>query len=108
MRLVRTLAVLVLTLSACDTAVTTTDLADEVIHVSSAFHLAGYPRVIGTLWTIDDDAAVTIADLVYAELTAGQPDADRAAEALHHAVIRVRRDHPDRPSLWASHLHIGT
>jgi tetratricopeptide (TPR) repeat protein len=95
-------------LSACDTAVTTTDLADEVIHISSAFHLAGYPRVIGTLWTIDDDAAVAIADGVYTALTTGQPDADRAAQALHDAIAFMRQTHPDQPSLWASHIHIGT
>lgn len=94
-------------LLACDTAVPDVGLVDEVIHIASAFHLAGYARVIGTLWTVDDEAAVTIADLVYADLTAGQPNAQRAALALHHAVTRMRRDHPDQPYRWASHMHIG-
>ncbi|MEU1752659.1 CHAT domain-containing protein [Micromonospora matsumotoense] len=94
-------------LSACDTAVTTTDLADEVIHVASAFHLAGYPRVIGTLWQVRDDAAATIAHDVYATLTAGRPDPRRAARALRQAVTRLRDEHPDRPSRWASHVHLG-
>ncbi|MEV5819108.1 CHAT domain-containing protein [Micromonospora haikouensis] len=94
-------------LSACDTAVTTTDLADEVIHIASAFHLAGYPRVIGTLWNVRDDAAASIAHDVYAALTAGRADPSRAARALRQAVARLRDEHPDRPSRWASHVHLG-
>lgn len=94
-------------LSACDTAVTSTDLADEVIHIASAFHLAGYPRVIGTLWNVRDDAAATIAHDVYATLSAGRPDPSRAARALHQAVTRLRDEQPDRPSRWASHVHLG-
>lgn len=94
-------------LSACDTAVPDAGLVDEAIHIASAFHLAGYARVIGTLWTVDDETAATIADLVYADLTTGQPNAERAALALHHAVTRMRRDHPDQPYRWASHMHIG-
>lgn len=94
-------------LSACHTAVTATDLADEVIHIASAFHMAGYPHVIGTLWAIDDTTATTIAELVYAELTDGHPDPNRAPTALHNAITRIRESHPHQPSLWASHVHIG-
>lgn len=94
-------------LSACHTAVSATDLADEVIHIASAFHMAGYPHVIGTLWAIDDAVAAMIAELVYAELTSGHPDPDRAPTALHNAVTHTRKHHPHHPSLWASHIHIG-
>jgi len=44
-------------LSACDTAVTAPRLADESLHITAAFHLAGYRNVIGTLWPINDQAA---------------------------------------------------
>jgi len=37
-------------LSACSTAVTGPELADESVHIVSAFQLAGYQHVIGTLW----------------------------------------------------------
>jgi CHAT domain-containing protein len=94
-------------LSACHTAVTATDLADEVIHIASAFHMAGYPHVIGTLWAVDDTAATTIAELVYTELTSGHPDPHRAPTALRSAITRMRETHPHQPSLWASHIHIG-
>jgi tetratricopeptide (TPR) repeat protein len=94
-------------LSACHTAVSTTDLADEVIHIASAFHMAGYPHVIGTLWAVNDAAAATIAELVYTELTSGHPDPHRAPAALRNALTRMRENHPRQPSRWASHIHIG-
>jgi len=94
-------------LSACHTAVSAADLADEVIHIASAFHMAGFRQVIGTLWAVDDAAAATIAELVYTELTNGHPDPLRAPAALHNALTRIRENHPREPSLWASHIHIG-
>lgn len=94
-------------LSACHSAVTAADLADEVIHIASAFHMAGYPQVIGTLWAVDDTVAATIAELVYTELTSGHADPRRAPAALHNAVTRIREHHPREPSRWASHIHIG-
>ena len=94
-------------LSACRTAVPTAHLADEVIHIASAFHIAGYPHVIGTLWAVEDRAAATIAELVYDELTDDRPDPGRAPLALHNALTQARKTHPHQPSLWASHIHIG-
>jgi tetratricopeptide (TPR) repeat protein len=105
-------------LSACRTAaIDTTSLLDEAIHLTSAFQLAGYPHVIGTLWEIDDRIAVRIAKAFYEGLRSDSAalDADQAARALHEAVRRVRdgRDLPpghDRtrsPYVWAAHLHAG-
>ncbi|MEU1483092.1 CHAT domain-containing protein [Streptomyces sp. NPDC005752] len=97
-------------LSACRTAVVEDDsLADEAIHVASAFQLAGFPQVIGTLWEIDDDTAVTVAAAVYSGLLVGPDELDprRAAFALHGAVRTVRDMLPGVPSLWAGYLHSG-
>jgi hypothetical protein len=58
-------------LSACSTARTGAKLADEAIHLSSAFQLAGYRHVIATLWPIGDLPAVHIATAAYAALTIG-------------------------------------
>ena len=53
-------------LSACSTAeIKVQNLADESIHLASAYQLAGFMHVIGTLWAADDDAAVTIAGKFY-------------------------------------------
>jgi hypothetical protein len=105
-------------LSACRTAaIDTTELLDEAIHLTSAFQLAGYPHVIGTLWEIDDQIAVTIADTFYTHLRTedGTIDTSRSAWALHQAVRGVRDGHdlPGQlnraqvPFLWAAYLHAG-
>ena len=91
-------------LSACGTARGGDTLSDEVIHISSAFQLAGYPHVIGTLWPIVDDVAARIAADVYTDLPTGADPARR----LHASVRNVRDDYAgNSPLLWASHLHIG-
>lgn len=91
-------------LSACGTARGGDALSDEVIHIASAFQLAGYPHVIGTLWPIVDDVAARIATDVYAGL---DPAAD-PARLLHTAVRRVRDEYAgNSPLLWSSHLHTG-
>jgi len=96
-------------LSACHTAFGTAELIDEAIHLTSAFQLAGFPHVVGTLWEIDDSLAVDIADAFYTALTLddGTLDFSRAANALHDAVRAVRDRFPRTPSLWASYLHAG-
>ncbi|MFI7364806.1 CHAT domain-containing protein [Streptomyces sp. NPDC050149] len=100
-------------LSACRTAfMGSVDLIDEALHLTSAFQLAGFPHVIGTLWEINDEVASYVAADFYAELGAaaespGNVDTDRAAVALHRAVRRVRDQFPATPYLWAAHLHAG-
>lgn len=91
-------------LSACGTARGGDALADEVIHISSAFQLAGFPHVIGTLWPIADDVAARVAADVYLWVHRGA----EPARCLHDAVRRVRDDYAgNSPLLWASHVHVG-
>lgn len=94
-------------LSACDTARGPVRLADEAVHVTGAFHMAGYRHVIGTLWSVADQIAADVAGDVYARITAPAPDAAATAAALHHAVRTVRDRHPGRAVLWAAHVHVG-
>jgi CHAT domain/Tetratricopeptide repeat len=97
-------------LSACTTTITTLRLADESLHITGAFHLAGYRHVIGTLWPIDDGAAARIATDFYAHLTTDgttPPQPARAAQALHHATTYLRTRYPTTPTLWAAHTHTG-
>jgi len=51
-------------LSACSSAMTSGTLPDEAINLASAFQLAGYRRVIATLWSVDDDMAAKLAPLL--------------------------------------------
>ncbi len=100
-------------LSACRTAITdNVKLIDESIHLTSAFQLAGFPHVIGTLWDIEDEGAATIASDFYKRLAIGVPvpghlDTLRAAHALHEVTLALRGRFPGRPSLWAAYTHSG-
>jgi CHAT domain-containing protein len=97
-------------LSACDTTVTTALLSNEAVHLTGAFHLAGYRHVIGSLWQVGDSAARRLATDFYDRLTAGgttAPDTGRSAHALREAVRKLRARHPDTPTLWAAHHHTG-
>ncbi|MEV6478070.1 CHAT domain-containing protein [Streptomyces sp. NPDC051657] len=99
-------------LSACDTLRGRDALADEAIHITGAFHTAGFTQVIGTLWPVDDEEAAEIANHFYAKVTtdpafSSGSGAQGAAHALHEAV-RVRREqNPDTPTLWGAHVHYG-
>jgi tetratricopeptide (TPR) repeat protein len=97
-------------LSACSTSATSSELADEAVHITSAFQLAGYRNVIGTLWPADDRSAVRIAAEIYAYLTSDgthAPDTDAAAVALHRATRTLREDFPGLPTRWAAYIHTG-
>lgn len=97
-------------LSACRTAFGgSVRLADEAIHLVSAFQLAGFPHVVGTQWEISDTRAVEIADAVYSRTRneEGDFDSDRAAFALHRAVRGLRDRLPRAPFLWAAFVHAG-
>jgi len=95
-------------LSACGTARGGAELADEAIHISSAFQLAGFPHVIATLWPIADDIAVNVAHDIYNVLTI-DPSRASPAHAVHAAARRWRDEfHGNSPILWASHIHTGS
>jgi hypothetical protein len=105
-------------LSACRTAAGAEALPDEAIHLTAALQMVGYRHVIGSQWAVADRIAARVADDVYATLStgtgtatggtaAGADDPAGPARALAAALDRVRRDHPDRPELWASLVHSG-
>lgn len=91
-------------LSACDTARAPDGLADEAVHLGSAFQLAGYQHVVATLWAIRDDVGAELADHFYEHLL---EEEGGPAAALHHASRYIRGKFGNFPGLWASHLHIG-
>jgi CHAT domain-containing protein len=98
-------------LSACSTTDTHPNLADEAVHITAAFQLAGYRNVIGTLWPVNDQATSRIAIDVYTHLTGHGPHplrTDQTALALHHAVRRLRNEYLAIPAWWAAHIHTGT
>jgi len=92
-------------LSACSTAMTGATLPDEAINLASAFQLAGYRRVVATLWPVDDDLAASLARRFYDSVDSADPQ--DAAPALHDATRLYRRVYADQPSMWAAHIHAG-
>ncbi|WP_225826512.1 CHAT domain-containing protein [Streptomyces naphthomycinicus] len=96
-------------LSACDTLRTSPELADEAVHIVSAFQMAGFPHVVGSLWHVDDAIAAEVANGVYTALDRGDGTLDvaRTADALHGAVRALRDTYPQTPSLWACQVHAG-
>jgi len=95
-------------------------LLDESINLASAFQLAGFPSVIGTLWQVTDSDSANVAQDVYQEMfgSEGKLEIHRAAEALHHSIRRLREKlrrraagfsnrQSDVPLLWAAFVHLG-
>ncbi|KAF5857855.1 hypothetical protein ETB97_005199 [Aspergillus alliaceus] len=101
-------------LSACSTAENSSlDLANEVIHIASAFQLLGFPHVIGTLWEADNQCATEVAGAFYRNLiqqlreSGSDVSHDVVAFALHHATRKLRQKKPGNVIGWAPFIHIG-
>jgi hypothetical protein len=97
-------------LSACATARGSATLADDALHLASAFQLAGFAQAIGTLWEVGDAAAAHMAEQVHQELARNLDDRTErpaAAHALHTVTRRMRAERPDAPWTWAAHVHSG-
>ncbi|MFJ2949613.1 CHAT domain-containing protein [Streptomyces sp. NPDC087226] len=90
-------------LSACETSLGAHRVPDESLHLVSAFQLAGYPQVVGTLWQVND----LVARMVAVDLHEGVSAGEDVATALHRAVHRCRGRFGKTPTLWAAYLHSG-
>jgi hypothetical protein len=90
--------------------VKTQELADESLHLTSAFQMAGFAHVIGSLRPADDQICTQVAKLFYSFLLSNQDSTDlnRAVpEALNYVVRQISKEHPNDPSLWAPFIHLG-
>ncbi|MFD0144858.1 MULTISPECIES: CHAT domain-containing protein [unclassified Streptomyces] len=96
-------------LSACSTSQGGLTLPDESVQLASAFQLAGYPHVIGTLWPVADKVATRLTEELYTALTEDLPRGRPIdpATALHRPVRELRRRLARAPHLWAAHIHTG-
>jgi CHAT domain-containing protein/tetratricopeptide (TPR) repeat protein len=95
-------------LSACKTATGGITSLDEAINLTAAMQHAGWRHVIGTLWSVWQDAATIIAQGLYPQLLHDDRVDTRAiAHALHHTIRALRDTNRERPSTWASFIHAG-
>ncbi|KAF5971490.1 hypothetical protein FBULB1_9215 [Fusarium bulbicola] len=78
-------------LSACGTGqVAHEKYLDENIHLISAFQLAGFRHVIGTLWEVGDDISVHMARITYEAIQRGDSADESVCRGLHKATLKLR------------------
>jgi hypothetical protein len=95
-------------LSACETVRGGAALPDETISLGTAFQIAGFRNVIGSLWSIADSVTAVLCARLYDGLAVPDGiDPSRSAVALHAAVMEIRQALPDAPEFWAAYAHFG-
>ncbi|KAH7013171.1 CHAT domain-containing protein [Ilyonectria destructans] len=78
-------------LAACGTGRIKDDKSvDESIHLMSAFQLAGFPHVIGTLWEVNDELCVDMARITYEGMRDGNMTDESICRGLHNASRTLR------------------
>lgn len=77
---------------------------ESVTGLARAFHSAGVPTVIATMWPVDDRATVAFTRRFYLGLEQGR----NAAEALREAQLAVRSTPAtSAPHFWAGFVLSG-
>ena len=97
-------------LSACHAASGLKDLPGEAMHLAAGIQFAGFPSVIATLWTIQDEDAPKVAYETYSYLLRNGIDdyeLSDAATALNHAILALREDPEVTIDRWAPFVHFG-
>ncbi|KAJ7242197.1 CHAT domain-containing protein [Mycena rebaudengoi] len=103
-------------LSACETAKGDNSTPDEAMHLAGVMLFAGFRGVIGTIWTMDDRDGPKIAATFYERLFGGFdatsqprkfPDLAKSAEALHHAVNKLKEEKDATHLRWVPFVHYG-
>jgi len=90
------------TLSACETGVSTVSPGDELIGLARGFFSAGAPSLLVSLWTVEDEATADLMTTFYTRLHAG----DTPAAALRHAQCELMRRRP-HPYFWSPFILLG-
>ncbi|MCF8063436.1 MAG: CHAT domain-containing protein, partial [Deltaproteobacteria bacterium] len=93
------------TLSACDTALSRIYSGDDLVGLSRAFVYAGTPRLLATLWPVEDRSTYLLMTAFYRSWTtegASPPEALRRAQA--HLRSLPGYEHPFH---WAPFVVIG-
>ena len=88
---------------------------DESIHLASAFQVAGFSSVVGSLWYVTEEAALQVAQDFYEYFQKrGGFDVRHAARALHQAILRLQDTTKDEvnerkgdPVIWTPFVHFG-
>ncbi|KIJ33286.1 hypothetical protein M422DRAFT_183448 [Sphaerobolus stellatus SS14] len=98
-------------LSACQTATGDEKLPDEAVHLAAGMQAAGFPSVIATMWSINDDDAPAVANAFYSYLFEKGREKDgqlSSAYALHESVRKLREAVGEKNFIrWIPFIHVG-
>lgn len=81
---------------------------DEGLHLIAACQLAGFQHTIGTLWMVNDEVCVEVAELVYEWMLQHRMSDQSVAEGLHHAVRSLRSRWISQTTAWSVRNQIST
>ena len=91
-------------LSGCRTAMGKEVRGEGLISLARGFMFAGVPRVVATLWQVDDDSTAVFMEAFYRSLLV---DGRTAASALRQARLHAKNDLGFTPYQWAGFVLIG-
>ncbi len=94
------------TLSACESGLSTVRRGDELMGLVRAFMLAGAPAVVATLWRVDERSTRLLMEKFYRELSSGVDPADSAASLADLLCAIWTRTYAD-PFYWAPFVLVG-
>lgn len=92
-----------ITLSACESGLGGIAGGDEIIGLNRAFMYAGSPRIVSTLWKVDDLSTAVLMKRFYRDLRAGL----EPAAALQRAQQHIRQRLHAHPAYWAAFILTG-
>jgi CHAT domain-containing protein len=90
-----------ITLSACETALSKVSSGDDLVGFTRGLLYAGCRSILSSLWKVDDESTRDLMVDFYTQL----PILGKA-EALRHAQLAVRQKHP-QPYYWAAFMVTG-
>ena len=96
-------------LSACNTAYGKLEAGEGPMTLARAFHYAGIPAVVASLWSIPDNSTSRIMRLFYQELDKGLPKdvALQQAKLAYLASDELSSPNSRQPLHWAPTIVIG-
>jgi CHAT domain-containing protein len=100
----RALSARLAVLSACETARGKEQLGDGLLGLAWAFQAAGVPRVIASLWSVDDTATSRLITGFYKHLK----DGARVDDAMRKAILEMRKEpRHSSPFFWSAFEILG-
>ncbi|MEZ4688498.1 MAG: CHAT domain-containing protein [Bacteroidia bacterium] len=93
-----------LVLSACQTGYGKQRDGEGVMSLAHAFHYAGCPNIVTSLWQADDQSTARLMELFYLELKSGKPKDKALQQARLNYLAEGNQSHP---FYWGAFVLVG-